>query len=124
MPQPTLLNLDEFRVSRSVVIGGRERILKNMTVEQFLQAGDIERKLEEAGSERAQIPILIDLIAGHLEDTPREDILGLDLAQLMILLAFIRGIGPTEGSAPGQNRLEENRPGESRAGKRGSRRAR
>ncbi|CAO3405264.1 hypothetical protein [Azospirillum palustre] len=113
MPQPTILNLDEFRVSRSVVIGGRERILKNMTVEQFLQAGDIERKLEEAGSERAQIPILVDVIAGHLEGTPREEILGLDLGQLLVLLAFIRGIDPAETP-----------PGEPRAGKRGSRRAR
>jgi hypothetical protein len=119
MPQPTILNLDEFRVSRSVVIGGRERILKNMTVEQFLQAGDIERKLEEAGSERAQIPILVDVIAGHLDDTPREEILGLDLGQLLVLLAFIRGIDPAGDGEPG-----ERRPGEPRAGKRGSRRAR
>lgn len=119
MPQPTILNLDEFRVSRSVVIGGRERILKNMTVEQFLQAGDIERKLEEAGSERAQIPILVDVIAGHLDDTPREEILGLDLGQLLVLLAFIRGIDPAGDGQP-----EERQPGEPRAGKRGNRRAR
>jgi hypothetical protein len=96
MPQPTILNLDEFRVSRSVVIGGRERILKNMTVEQFLQAGDIERK-----------------------DTPREEILGLDLGQLLVLLAFIRGIDPAGDGQPG-----ERQPGEPRAGKRGNRRAR
>lgn len=120
MPQPTILNLDEFRVSRSVVIGGRERILKNMTVEQFLQAGDVERKLEEAGSERAQIPILVDLIAGHLDDTPREEILGLELGQLLALLAFIRGIDPA-----GAGRAGESRPGELRAGKQQrSRRAR
>lgn len=114
MPQPTILNLDEFRVSRSVVIGGRERILKNMTVEQFLQAGDVERKLEEAGSERAQIPILVDLIAGHLDDTPRDEILGLELGQLLVLLAFIRGIDPAG----------ERQPGELRAGKQRNRRAR
>lgn len=114
MPQPTILNLDEFRISRSVVIGGRERILKNMTVEQFLQAGDIERKLEEAGSERAQIPILVDVIAGHLEDTPREEILDLDLGQLLVLLAFIRGIDPAG----------DDRPGEPRAGKQRNRRVR
>lgn len=115
MPQPTILNLDELRVSRNVVIGGRTRVLKNMTVEQFLQAGDVERKLEEADSERARIPILVDLIAGHLDDTPREEILGLDLEQLLALLAFIRGTEPAG---------RESRPGESRAGRQRSRRPR
>lgn len=120
MAQPTVLNLDEFRVTRTVIINGKERVLKNMTVEQFIAAEDIEKKLAEAGGERAQVPILIDMIVDYLEDTPRADITGLDMGQLLILLAFIRGSDITDKL---KETAQAGTPGEPKAGKRKGRNA-
>lgn len=121
MSQPTVLNLDEFRVTRSVIINGVERTLKNMTVEQFIEADDIEKKLASAETPRDQAKILVEVISEYLEDTPAADIMKLDVGQLLILLAFIRGSDISDkikGAA-----AEAGAPGEAKAGKRKGRSA-
>lgn len=121
MSQPTVLNLDEFRVTRTVVINGKERVLKNMTVEQFMAADDIEKKLASAETPKDQAKILVEVISEFLEDTPISDIMKLDMGQLLILLAFIRGSDISDKVKGGT--AEAGQPGEAKAGKRKGRSA-
>ena len=71
MAPPNILNLDDYRVTRSVIINGKERVVRNMTVEQFIAAADIEKRLAATSSEREQIPILVEVVAQYVEEIGR-----------------------------------------------------
>ena len=85
-----VLNLDVLRINRTVILGGRERVLRSMSVDQFIQAEAVQAKIDAAeGNDR--FVILMDVILEYIEDTTREELGRLDLGQLMALLAFVRG---------------------------------
>lgn len=100
-----ILNLDNIRPDRTVIINAKERKVRSMTVKQFLEAEEWEGKFKEAeGTERFNL--LVDKLLTHMDDTTRDDLLSLELPQLYALLNFIRGTdqgefaGQDEGNAP------------------------
>lgn len=88
-----LLNLDAIASSKNVILNGATRIVKGMTVNQFLTAGDWDARYSEADAVK-RVEMIIDLVADFLPDTPREDLLTLSLDQLGALMNFVRGIEP------------------------------
>lgn len=116
MAPPNILNLDDYRVTRSVIINGKERVVRNMTVEQFIAAADIEKRLAATSSEREQIPILVEVVAQYVEGVERGEVMNLDIAQLLVLLAFVRGADVAPNTASGNAGQQDALSGEADAG--------
>lgn len=85
-----ILNLDALKVTRLVVLDGRERTLRSMTVEQFIEADDFDARLANATG-KEKLTLLIGKLLEFLDGTTHADLLKLDMTQLMALLAFARG---------------------------------
>jgi hypothetical protein len=91
MAQPSILNLDALKIVRTVTIAGRDRSLRSMSVAQFIEGDLFDQKLAQAQTPYARTDLLVDLALQFLDDTAREELLALDMAQLMALIAFARG---------------------------------
>lgn len=97
-----ILNLDELKITRTVTLKGKARTLRSMTVEQFIDAKDFNAKLEAADGMQ-QVSLLVDHILEFMDDTTRGELLKLELAQLRMLLAFVRGSDAKTAQAAGGN---------------------
>lgn len=107
MTSPNLLDLDALKVSRTVRLAGRDRVLRSMTVGEFIDSADLEAQTEgKAGAEQAKL--LIAQILKFLEDTTEAELNGLELSQLMALLAFIRGTDLTDVAKATDGKSEGN----------------
>lgn len=92
---PNMLNLDDFVTEKFIMLYGKERRVKAMTVSQFISVSKLEETIEEEDS-ASQMKLLIDRILEFLDDTTEEDLQKMEIDQLMALLAFIRGENPLE----------------------------
>ncbi|MFV3127118.1 hypothetical protein [Niveispirillum sp. KHB5.9] len=109
----TFLNLDDLKVNRSVVMYGRERILRSMTVQEFVESDGFKEQVEAASGDTVkQTRIVVGKLLGYMDDTTEDELLRLDMGQLMALIAFSRGEdlskktsasgAETEGNVPGR----------------------
>lgn len=86
----TFLNLDKLRTERTVILNGKERALRTMTVKQFMESFDAEKQYKDA-DEKKRFEILVAEIPKFMSDTTTEELGDLELVQLNALFAFIRG---------------------------------
>ena len=84
-----ILNLDTLRATRSIVLNGRTRVVRSMTVAEFIAAADFDVQFE-AADVIGKINLLIDVITRHA-DIARDELMALDLGQLMALMQVVRG---------------------------------
>jgi hypothetical protein len=101
----TLLNVDALKITRSVVIGGKERRLNSMTVEQFINSDEFNAKFN-AATQAKRIGLLVEHLLGFLEDTTESELLKLEVNQLMIL-QFVRGSEAPEDEGKSQEATKE-----------------
>lgn len=97
---PNVLNLDEMAITRTVILKGKERKLRSMTVGEFIDNADLDDTLKSK-SAKEQIKVLIVEIVKYMEDTSEDELKGLELTQLTGLLSFIRGSDVNTGSEEG-----------------------
>lgn len=95
-----ILNLDDLRVTKTIVLNKKERELRSMTVGEFIDASDFEEKVRQADGPE-QVKLLIDRVVDFIADTEKDELMGLSLEQLFALLAFIRGTDMEEEEASG-----------------------
>ncbi len=86
-----MLNLDDFKVERTVVIAGKERTVRAMTVGEFLNADEFDAKFKAANPVE-QIGLLVEQIVGFVSDTTQEELRKLEVGQLAVLLNYVRGM--------------------------------
>lgn len=86
-----MLNLDEFKVERTFVLGGKSRTVRAMTVGEFIAGDEFDAKFKAAGPTE-QIGLLVDQILGMVSDTTREELEKLEVGQLSVLLNYVRGM--------------------------------
>lgn len=98
MSQPNILNLDSLKVIRKVILNGKERSLRSMTVGEFIDAAGVEEALQgKSGTE--QITALVEQLMKYMDDTTEDELKGMEIEQLLALMQFVRG---TDVAANGQ----------------------
>lgn len=86
-----ILNLDELKIERTIILGGKERKVRSMTVEEFINADEFEEKFKAADGNQDKIRMLVQKVCDFIDDTAVEELMVMELGQLLALLAFIRG---------------------------------
>lgn len=98
----SLLNLDALKITRTVVLGGRERLLRSMSVRQYVEADRFEEQFLAADT-AGRAALLVDKVLEFLDGTTSDELLALDMAQLTALLAFARGTDLSDAAATPAN---------------------
>jgi hypothetical protein len=89
-----VLNIDSIvkPVSRALNLGGVEYVVKDMTVENFMETTKAAEELKaRAAGAVDQVTATIDMILRFIPDLPREKLRPLTFEQLGTIVAFVQG---------------------------------
>lgn len=87
----TMLNLDDFKTDRTVVIAGKARRVRAMNVGEFIDGDEFDSKFEAADPIK-KIGLLVEQIISFVSDTTVDELRTLEVGQLGVLLNYIRGL--------------------------------
>lgn len=85
-----VFNLDDLKVSRSFVLGGKTYSLRSLDVGEYIAADDVEAKFSAEPDPRKRAKMMIEELA-KLTDAPAEELFKMDMTQLIALVAFASG---------------------------------
>lgn len=90
-----MLNLDDIAATkRSVTLRGKEYVVKDMTVEMFVEATAAAKKMDAENKEISvgdQMQATVETIQRHIPDLPADVLKELSIDQIVLLARFIRG---------------------------------
>lgn len=89
-----LLDIDKLaKGRRTILLGGKEYPVLDMTVENFIETTEESRKLEANKDATLvdQVRVTLGVIRRSIPDAPVEDLNRLTLDQLILVAKFIRG---------------------------------
>lgn len=96
---PNLINLDNLRTVRTVILNGVERKLRTMKVKEFINGGQWDERLENEKRPGARAQIICEMILPFMSNTELDELLDLEIDVLAHLMNFIRGTDDIEGRA-------------------------
>ena len=111
MSKLKVLNVDTLiKPSRTLVLGGEEHVVNEMSVENFLETTAALDEIEQAGfSLSKQVEKTVDMILRSVPSAPRELLIKVPMTSLQDIVAFVRGDevvpaadAPVEPAAPAQ----------------------
>lgn len=93
-----LLNLDQLstKETRQVQIGQQVYVIKEMSVEDFIETSRVAEQMETETSYAKQLQATVGLVQRAIPDIDTRLLMGLSLDQLRGLTAFIRGEDPAD----------------------------
>jgi len=87
-----VLNLDQLaKHTKSITLGGKEYVIHDMTVEQFIEAEASVNRLKDSKDPVVQLKETIALIHRAIPDAPVELLNRLSIEQVGALMSFING---------------------------------
>lgn len=106
-----VLNLDALgkKEVREIVIGGKTHAVKQMSVGDFVNVTKLANKMESEKDPAKQLEASVGLLTLALPTVKKEDLMGLSMAQLTALGAFVRGEDPAsivESDTPAEESAE------------------
>lgn len=105
------LNLDALaKTNRTITLGGKEYVVEEMTVENFIETTKAAEKLGDNATFIEQMEAAIEMILRSVPTIERDVLKKLSLEQLTTIVKFVRGdLDGTE--APAQPQAEGEQPG-------------
>lgn len=104
-----LLNLDDVGADeeKAIVLGGKEYVMKSMTVEDFIKLNRAEEELKKKGEDQItladQFEILVETVGYAFPDMSEDMLKGLRLDQLNAIFEFTRAeVGEEAEQAEGK----------------------
>lgn len=93
-----ILNLDKLvEEKRYLKLFGKEYLIEEMTVDNFLITNDEAEKLKDEKSIPKQVDATVRMLHRSIPSCPEEVLRKLPLAQLQVVTAFVRGDDEQEG---------------------------